>query len=613
MTGRNLFLGITQDETCVTWSFLTSLREKYNLVWDMLNACGKAEGEKYGATGKAQELANLPSIEGFFRVELNVVDTGGGTYSVTPAEIKFICTGGEFYTRINDSNYTYFTSGVPYSVILKDECNNCSVFGLQSYLPAMRELGCPVGGTFTLYDGWYELDIGAASSGCGGMLAWADNLDILSEMAELFDIVKFGTSPPECHEIKECCCNLFATAHYESVEVGLMAIRFLDIYVDGDGQPAIGGNISTLIRATDLQEIQDRVVSDIVDIKLNRREPLCDECGPDPDYGSTGIGPGCYLVPSGNLGHAVRCSSDWTWADISVIKFVTGVGGYDTETGCVDCTEVDFMGIICACTWERLAGVMDFIHLYGCVVGCAEPMCPDESSARIDVTITTEVGNSYSCGIWGETESFGSVTKNFSAVVSGCPPDGSSFTCEWHVTTSVSGSLIVGDPGECSDPTETENTKAEECHCAGDGYQGSVGSTTLVSTSYSGAVTKAALIAFAYSVATSTVVGPTTKCTIDCNYCSPSLSTSVSLESSAFADIGSGSISRQTAVFTMVGDHIDATLHWTDTLYNSTGGFISSTPRVASLNSGSGYSATVTPVAGINQTCTSGGFYITIP
>lgn len=607
MDGRDSFLGIEQDETCVNWQHLVTLRTYYNLIWDMLNECEVAEGDRYGEPPKAQETADLPTVEGFFRVELSSTPDGNGGYVVTPIDAKFIVSGGTLLSRINDASYTYISGASPFNVILKDECNNCSVFHPSSYIPAVREVICPEGGAITLYEGGYALDVGSASPGCGGMLNWGANLDILYDHVELFESIKDGDVLADCSEIVQSCCSLYSQAHYEFVEEGVFVLKFVDIYVDAGGGAATGGYMSTLIFEDDLNDIFSRIYSDLDNIKLNA-PVYCDICATDLDN----TWAGCYDIPAGNTSaHAVRCNTNFFWEWLIGLNYVTGLGAVDPDD-CESCGE-EFADIICACPWEQLAGVMAFVLEWGCVTGCDPPNCLAEKETWVEVTSTVNEGEGYSCGVSHEGSTYASmVTHYYYEFI--CSDPGDNFTCGWDVASNLSGPSIIGPEDECGsfeDEEPEEDCEDEECP-GGGGFRSG---PHVASVDYSGLISASSILAYAEDHLVETVTSHGRLATLDCTYFSDDVGSSLGgvLGQEIIYSAGDEAFVKHTVLeFEMKGDVIEATLHWTETLYYL-GAFVSSTPRSAAFNSGNGYKVVIDMEVEENESMEITSFHITVP
>ncbi len=122
-------------DNCVKWEDLTSLREDFNTLWDLLKKEEKQDGDKYGYIGEdnrvKEQLEPLATIEGFFSLRF---DNWGEV-----DQIYFIITAGTILDRIyalsQSYSYDHIPQGTnfgPWIVWLKDQCHACTVFRFQN-------------------------------------------------------------------------------------------------------------------------------------------------------------------------------------------------------------------------------------------------------------------------------------------------------------------------------------------------------------------------------------------------------------------------------------------------------------------------------------------------
>ena len=455
-------LEITQDSSCVTWDKLVALRTLYNTIWDRLDACGLAEGNKYGdvSTNNKQEISPLPTAEGFIRLSV-ATSLSGDTYVSTPESAVFILTDGTLSPLLNDNSYTYL--GTTFHMVLKDPCNNCSKFFPTSRTPASTSIVCPIGSTLTLYDGLYALDLSPSPEVCGINLDWSDADSIFEDHIELFDSVKVATdSFDDCYEIKASCCSLFSTAHYEAIEVGgvrLFLLKYIDMFVEGDGITAgMQGFLTTLITASDLQGIIDRVSSDLSHFALGENY-ICDKCGISPYY--------IYPNPEDCTISNIACTAPLDWWTLLHTEAVSGYGTapFGMPDGCYGCSEIGSDGgfetdaVICTCDWEQLASVMSFIIDHCCVLGCTGgTKCPTERDVTVSIKVQTDIANASNCGIFNEDDNKYYLEKQIAHTGINCHCYGSAtlFNCDYTEKWEQQGSRTAacspgGLVGQCDE------------------------------------------------------------------------------------------------------------------------------------------------------------------
>lgn len=373
MSLRNSSLGIAQDRECVTWEKLLQLREKYNSIWFQLSECGAASGDAYGTAPHLEEINVLPTVEGFFRLSVNISGDYANGYVATPGVVHFILTGGTLLDRISNPNFNYLSGAKkPFNFILYDECKNCSNFRPKTVSSAFRSISCN-GTPVDLYFGFKEFTIESGDTGCGNILNWGDNIAELNDHLDNFEpyIEVPAPSNSNCQEFVASCCSLWDVGHYETVGYApdgadVRVLRYIDIFVTNLGAPAITGHLAPLIYADELEEIRTRISSDIASYQLTN-EDFCDECGP-----SVGL---TNCASTSNRGFA--CNLPLSFSGVSISNFVTGLA-----PDCTRCSESGFFGTICTCPWEELALVMDFILANGCPHVCVDQCsCPSASSS----------------------------------------------------------------------------------------------------------------------------------------------------------------------------------------------------------------------------------------
>lgn len=373
MTGRNLSLSITQDSDCVTWGKLVELRNKYNQIWDWLSECGAESGDRYGTAPHKEEITELPTIEGFFRLSVNTGGDYANGYTSSPGSVHFILTAGTLLDRISNPDYSYiYGPKKPFNFILFDECKNCSNFRPRTVGNAIRSISCN-GVSRDLYFGFKEITIESGDTGCGNILNWGDNVAELNGHLENFEPYIEIPSPSgsNCDEFVASCCNLWDVGHYETIGYApdgaeVRVLRYIDIFVTNLGAPAITGHLAPLIYADELEEIKSRVISDAPLFQISEQE-FCDSCGP------TFFTEKC----ASSNGKGFECGTHFTFNQLAYSDYVNGLG----PDGCARCTELGFSGTICTCPWEELAMVMDFILANGCPSPCVDMCtCPSSSS-----------------------------------------------------------------------------------------------------------------------------------------------------------------------------------------------------------------------------------------
>jgi hypothetical protein len=493
-------LGIAQDSSCVSWSKLTALRTQYNTIWEMLNVCSLAEGDKYGevSLNNKQETDTLPTVIGFFRL------------TVATNLVEFILTGGDFYERVNDNSYTYLANN--FDMVLKDPCNNCSKLRPTSRAAATVEVNCPESGILTLHEGYYALDFDSSPDVCGIDIDWGASRVILEDHVEFFDTVKPASDMAGCHEIIESCCGLYDVGHYE-FSGGNYVLKYIDIFMEGDGvTPGMNGYLTSIIQASDLQDIVDRVSSDMSHFLLDE-DHLCDQCGLPPTFN-------IYSDCDDASKNAIDCVSVFVWHSIIGVEAVAGYG-FSALTGasnCYTCSNLTlgsggFLtdGTICTCDWEQLASVMDFLINHGCVKGCAGGVvgtkCRGERDVRISLKYEHQLANSSNCGILNPDDGHYYMKKDVVHTGVNCHCYGSSinFNCDYTETTQQNGSRTAqcgpgyGSDGYCSaiDYSVTPMTAGacEIAHC-GTTFNVTCAVGTSV-TNWTNQVTKAEVVAAA--------------------------------------------------------------------------------------------------------------------
>ncbi len=506
-------LGIAQDADCVTWDKLVALRVLYNEIWDMLATCSLAEGNKYGdvGTGEKHEIDTLPTVEGFFRLTVVSTPDGHGGYDVTPGNIEFILSGGTLLTRINDASYTYLNPSGPFHMVLKEACNNCSKLHPNSRVPAVQTVACPEGGEYTVYEGSYALDFPtAAPEVCGILLDWAGNLEILQDHIEMFPAFKEEGLAFDCHDVIESCCGLYDKAHYERVE-GCFVLKYIDIFVDEDGNAAMDGYLTTLITASDLSEIITRLSGDLDHFRVNEKY-ICDKCGVGSTYAIDPNPADCEEDEKTNI----ACDAPLDWWDITHLQAVAGFGAGPggSPDGCYDCATMGTAGgffpdgIICTCDWEQLAAAMSFIIDHCCVLECTEgTTCPASLDVTLSITQEHRLANSINCGVRNDDDGhfYNRKEINHTGVNCHCYDPEIEFDCNFTEIEEPAGERVsdcscephsfsvdpesvddcindnCGSPGggECVagsvDVSWTDQITQEEVETAAEGYLGSDG------------------------------------------------------------------------------------------------------------------------------------------
>lgn len=474
MTDRPTPLGITQDADCVTWGHLTALREKYNLIWDKLTACALAEGDRYGdgSIGKKHETAALPTISGFFRLTINSTLVGAD-YVCTPGDIHFILAGGTLLDRINDTEYSYFADGSPFSVVLKEACNNCSKFYPTSYGNAEKTISCPSGNSINLYTGFYQLGVGSAPAACAISRDWGDSPELLQDHIEMFE-TSMPASEGVCSLIIESCCELYDVAHYEDDGNGMLVLKYIDIFVDDAGNAAMTGYMTTPIQASDLSEIKDRVTADM-DHFMVSEDYVCDDCG--------GLYPALEENPdectTAGKTH-ISCIAALSTSGLLNTAYVAGVSPVFPGS-CLSCEQMagaiveSFVAsrTICTCEWEQLAGVLQFLIDYGCVKECTGgTKCPGEIELNLSYVLTQNVANAWACGVLrGDGKIFKYKDEEYSYSSCYCFGGSPTFNCDYTEHITVTGDRIKGC-GDCGDTTSTADPqRVPDClndNCPGD-------------------------------------------------------------------------------------------------------------------------------------------------
>ena len=135
-----------QEDNCVKWSELITLRKKYNSARDEcakygINLTLGSGRPKYGDAPYKEEIEATAGVNGFFSIKVTpskTVDTG---------ENRFIVMGGSLLNRIPapNANYTYDHSDFgPWIVYIQDACYGCGGWKLEEggdYYPRYKVCG----------------------------------------------------------------------------------------------------------------------------------------------------------------------------------------------------------------------------------------------------------------------------------------------------------------------------------------------------------------------------------------------------------------------------------------------------------------------------------------
>ena len=500
-------LGIAQDSECVTWGRLVELREMYNEIWEMLNECGVAEGVPFGDSDSSlkHEIDDLPTIGGFFRLEVSSSgDESGGT--ATPVGVKFILSGGTLLSRVNDTNYDYFAEDSPFSVVLKDPCNNCTKFYPGIREPAAKEVACPAGGSYEIHAGFYAFSFSGAPEACNIPFDWAGNLSVLHEHTEFFAAIRTTDDLEGCNELLEVCCGLYDKAHYEEISPGVLALKYIDIFVQSDGVAGgMLGYLTTPVRAVDLEEIKDRFSSVLDEFAISSNY-ICDKCN-----GGYGINPNpaaCASLGQDNL----ACDAPLWWNLLIGTQAVAGytpAGGGD-PVGCNTCSDLGGFLIqftegqtICACDWEELASAMQFVLTNCCVLACGPTDCPPALNATILLTTTVNQAGASAHAIGGPDDKYyrKKIDTHGGRDCTCSPPSpATEFNCdydeirEYTDASRVSGCGTLDSPTYRVDPEDWFNCVENNC---GEGNEADCDFSSPIETTWEDEVTLAEVAAFA--------------------------------------------------------------------------------------------------------------------
>jgi len=363
-------LGLQEDydhenpATCVTWDYLTTLRNDYNnSIYTKMTRCGYTNDTlwpKIGASPHFEEVNPLPTVTGYFRL---TISNDGEACTVEKTE--FIVESGTLLDLLSNPDYTYIPTSSSDSssatfprwnfyFYLNDSCNGCTAFLPTSYTDADMTLECPGGIDFPLYTGLKAISIGSCPGVCGVNVDWGgDGLTKLQEYVHKFGCVI--APDQECNQPKLVCCDgYYAIGHYTATGDGdneHLVLTTIDIGVGNDGGGQFQGYLTTVILAAELNDIKTNIVNALPFFTSNGQ--VIDPCGPDTINGSQ-KGFNCDII-----NYSTLASSNYV---------------QNNPTACTGCTE-DFSGTICACPWQEMDNILAWLNSNGCVMGCNGGSC----------------------------------------------------------------------------------------------------------------------------------------------------------------------------------------------------------------------------------------------
>lgn len=371
-------LGITQEESCVTWDVLVALRQLYNgLFWERLDLCGMAEGDKYGTPPFKEETELLPTMVGCFRADVHIEQVGDDeACQVVVDYVRFLLTGGTLLDLLEDTDYSYLANTLdgPFYAKLEDECYVCGKFRPISWADAAITIECPDGTPTTYHDGYKLLVFGSAPDACNIQTDFGNKIADFEEIVKSFPgcIVTDKTDDSQCVKTQIYCCANNAYAYYDAWEHPsdptkmILKLKMVQL---GDEQD-YNGILTPFIKASRVENVKERFMGDM-EAFFPAECQTCDGCGP-----AGGREEFCQNDQDNPDGLAFTCLSDtpFNWDD--VVKAVA-VQGTDKCEPCAD----GFGGTICTCPWEELAQAMIFVSANGCVKECEDCSCSCSSSS----------------------------------------------------------------------------------------------------------------------------------------------------------------------------------------------------------------------------------------
>lgn len=377
MAGRADPLSIVQGETCVEYSHLVALRQRFNeVIWHPMADCSVEEGREYGRLPWKEEIDTLPDFESFFHAEVAITEGGpdGLDLIAGATQIKWVVTGGTLLARILDTaTWSYFTSPTDsWYAQTRDDCKGCGkLWPLGPFLDAETSIECPKGNVQSLYTGEQStINWAAAPSICHIVWDWSDNI------GALFIEILGGLEPEilcplDDPEYNQCCkvegylcketCSLNWVAYYEyNRDDGVnqvLRLKYVDLGTIAPSETGqITGNLTPHITADKLNDVKSRVVADMANWVYNSCY-VCDRCGPI-------INTNCSSDANPEQ-RTYSCPVHMEW---EAVRQAFAIVNTDT---CQPCGE-NFSGTICGCPWNELHSVMDRIEEWGCLNICSE-------------------------------------------------------------------------------------------------------------------------------------------------------------------------------------------------------------------------------------------------